>query len=153
MADKGDNSKTELIAALNGALADTYALYIKTKNFHWHVAGPRFRDLHLMFDEQAQQMLATVDIIAERARKMDGDTLTSIGAIAKLTRIKDQDSTSIGPDTMVAELMADNETLHARLETLKEAAEAAGDNATSALVDEWIDACEERIWFLRQTTK
>jgi starvation-inducible DNA-binding protein len=153
MADKGDNSKTELIAALNGALADTYALYIKTKNFHWHVAGPRFRDLHLMFDEQAQQMLATVDIIAERARKMDGDTLTSIGAIAKLTRIKDQDSTSIGPDMMVAELMADNETLHARLETLKEAAEAAGDNATSALVDEWIDACEERIWFLRQTTK
>lgn len=153
MADKGDNSKTELIAALNGALADTYALYIKTKNFHWHVAGPRFRDLHLMFDEQAQQMFATVDIIAERARKLDGDTLTSIGSIAKLTKIKDQDSTTIGPDKMVAELMADNETLHARLETLKEAAEAAVDNATSALVDEWIDACEERIWFLRQTAK
>ncbi|MCR2832849.1 Dps family protein [Parerythrobacter lacustris] len=153
MADKGDNSKTELIAALNGALADTYALYIKTKNFHWHVAGPRFRDLHLMFDEQAQQMFATVDIIAERARKLDGDTLTSIGAIAKLTKIKDQDSTSIGPDKMVAELKSDNETLHARLETLKDAAEAAGDNATSALVDEWIDACEERIWFLRQTGK
>ncbi len=153
MADKGDNSKAELIAALNGALADTYALYFKTKNFHWHVAGPRFRDLHLMFDEQAQQMFTTVDIIAERARKLDGDTLTSIGAIAKLTKIKDQDSTTIGPDKMVAELKSDNETLHARLETLKEAAEAAGDNATSALVDEWIDACEERIWFLRQTAK
>jgi starvation-inducible DNA-binding protein len=153
MAKAGNNSKTELIAALNGVLADTYALYIKTKNFHWHVAGPRFRDLHLMFDEQAQQLFGTVDIIAERARKQDGDTLTSIGSIAKHTKIKDQDSTSIGPDKMVTELKADNETLRDRLETLKDVAEAANDNATSALVDEWIDACEERIWFLRQTAK
>lgn len=151
MANASSNSKTQLIAALNGTLADTFALYLKTKNFHWHVAGPRFRDLHLMFDEQAQQLFGTVDIIAERARKQDGETLTSIGAIAKHTRIKDQDSTAIGPDEMVVELKGDNETLHERLETLKNAAEAANDNATSALVDEWIDACEERTWFLRQT--
>jgi starvation-inducible DNA-binding protein len=153
MTKSGDNSKKELIDGINGALADTYALYVKTKNFHWHVAGPRFRDLHLMFDEQAQQLLATVDIIAERARKNDGETLTPIGSIAKHTRIKDQDSTSIGPDKMVSELKEDNAILHERLVTLKDAAEAASDNATSALVDEWIDACEERIWFLRQTAK
>jgi len=151
MNKPGNNSKTELIAALNGALADTFALYLKTKNFHWHVSGPRFRDLHLMFDEQAQQLFGTVDLIAERARKQDGETLTSIGAIAKQTRIKDQDSTSIGPDAMVVELKGDNETLHDRLVELKDAAEAANDNATSALVDERIDACEQRIWFLRET--
>jgi len=151
MNKPGNNSKTELIAALNGALADTFALYLKTKNFHWHVSGPRFRDLHLMFDEQAQQLFGTVDLIAERARKQDGETLTSIGSIAKLARIKDQDSTSIGPDAMVVELKGDNETLHDRLVELKDAAEAANDNATSALVDEWIDACEQRIWFLRET--
>lgn len=153
MAKKGDNSKTELVGALNGVLADSFALYIKTKNFHWHVAGPRFRDLHLMFDEQAQQMFATLDIIAERVRKNDADTLTSIGAIARQTRIADEDSTTVGPDAMVKQLRIDNETLRGRLVALKDAAEAAEDNATSALVDEWIDACEERIWFLRQTAK
>jgi starvation-inducible DNA-binding protein len=151
MNKPGNNSKAELIAALNGALADTFALYLKTKNFHWHVSGPRFRDLHLMFDEQAQQLFGTVDLIAERARKQDGETLTSIGSVARHTRIKDQDSTSIGPDAMVVELKNDNETLHDRLVELKDAAEAANDNATSALVDEWIDACEQRIWFLRET--
>lgn len=153
MAKTGDNSLKDMMAALNGALADSYALYVKTKNFHWHVAGPRFRDLHLLFDEQAASILATVDVIAERVRKMDGDTLTSIGAIARTTRIKDQDSTSVAPDEMIAELHQDNETLRDRLKEVKDAAEAAGDNATSALVDEWQDACERRVWFLRQTAK
>lgn len=153
MASKGDNSNKALIVALNGALADTYALYVKTKNFHWHVAGPRFRDLHLMFDEQARQLLGTVDVIAERVRKNDADTLTSIGSIARHTRISDQDSTAIGPDKMVKELLSDNGTLRERLVELKDAAEEASDNATSALTDEWIDACEERVWFLRQTAK
>ena len=153
MSKSGDNSKKALVEALNGALADTYALYVKTKNFHWHVAGPRFRDLHLMFDEQAQQMIGTVDVIAERVRKNDADTLTSIGSIAARTRIKDQDSTSVGPDKMVAELLSDNATLRERLIQLKQAAEEAEDNATSALTDEWIDAAEERVWFLRQTGK
>lgn len=153
MAKAGDNSKKGLIAALNGALGDSFALYVKTKNFHWHVAGPRFRELHLLFDDQAQQIFATIDIIAERVRKNDADTLTSIGSIAKASAIKDQDSTAIGPDKMAAELKADNETMRERLIALKDAAEEAEDNATSALVDEWIDACEERIWFLRQTLK
>lgn len=153
MAKTGDNSKKALVEALNGVLADTFALYVKTKNFHWHVAGPRFRDLHLMFDEQAQQMFATIDLIAERVRKNDADTLTSIGSIAQLSRIKDHNSTATGPDKMVLELKADNETLRERLVELKDAAEEAEDNATSALVDEWIDTCEERIWFLRQTAK
>lgn len=153
MANKGDNSKTKMITELNGALADSFALFVKTKNFHWHVAGPRFRDLHLLFDEQAQEIFATIDIIAERVRKNDADTLTSIGSIGKASHIADQDSTSIGPDKMIAELLADNQTLHDRLKSLKDAAEAAEDNATSALVDEWQDACERRIWFLRQTSK
>jgi starvation-inducible DNA-binding protein len=153
MAKAGDNAKKALIAALNGVLADSFALYVKTKNFHWHVAGPRFRELHLLFDDQAKQIFATIDIIAERVRKNDADTLTSLGAIAAATKIKDEDSTTIGPDKMVARLKADNETMRERLVALKDAAEQAEDNATSALVDEWIDACEERIWFLRQTAK
>lgn len=153
MAKSGDNSKKALAAALNGALADSFSLYVKTKSFHWHVAGSRFHDLHLLFDEQAQAIFATIDPIAERVRKNDADTLTSIGAIAKQASIKDQDSTTLGPDKMVAELHRDNQALHQRLEAVKDAAEQAGDNATSALVDEWIDACERRIWFLRQTMK
>lgn len=153
MAKTGDNSKKALVDVLNGALADSFALYVKTKSFHWHVAGPRFHDLHLMFDEQAAAIFATLDQIAERARKNDADTLTSIGAIDKASAIKDQDSTSLGPDKMVIELADDNDKLRERLVTLKDAAEEAEDNATSALVDEWIDACERRIWFLRQTAK
>lgn len=151
MAKAGDNSKKQLVEGLNGVLADSFALFVKTKSFHWHVTGPQFRTLHLLFEEQAQQVFATLDIIAERARKNDAGTLTSIGSIAKATKIKDQDSTSTGPVEMVAELKGDNETLHGRLVTLKDAAEEAGDNATSALVDEWIDDCEERIWFLSAT--
>lgn len=153
MAKKDDNSKKALVSALNGVLADSFALYVKTKNFHWHVAGPRFHDLHLMFDEQAAAIFATIDLIAERVRKNDADTLTSIGSIGKVSAIKDQDSTTIGADEMIAELAADNETLRERLVALKDAAEQAEDNATGALVDEWIDACERRIWFLRQTAK
>ena len=153
MAKKGDNSKKALIDGLNGALADSFALYVKTKSFHWHVAGPRFHDLHLMFDEQASAIFATLDPIAERARKNDADTLTSVGAIGKASAIKDQDSTALGPDKMVTELANDNEKLRERLIALKDAAEQAEDNATSALVDEWIDAAERRIWFLRQTAK
>ena len=152
MAEAGDNSKAGLVSALNGALADTVALYFKTKNFHWHVAGPRFRDLHLLFDEQAAQLVGTVDDLGERVRKNDEYTLTSIGSVAKATRIKDQDDVSLTADAMVKELRDDNKTLHGRLLEVKEAAEA-GDNATSGVVDDWIDECEERVWFLNQTSK
>ena len=153
MAELGSNSKTALITALNGALADTLALYLKTKNFHWHIAGPRFRDLHLLFDEQAAQLLGTVDDIGERVRKNDEYTLTSIGSVAKQTRIEDQDDVTITPDAMVIELRDGNKLLHKRLKEVKEAAEEAGDNATSGIVDDWADQCEERIWFLNQTSK
>ena len=153
MAQAGDNSKPGLVTALNGALADHIALYLKTKNFHWHVAGPRFRDLHLLFDEQAAQIVALVDVIAERVRKNDDYTLTSIGTVANETRIADQDDTTITADAMVTELRDDNRKLRERLLEVKEASEEAGDNATSGLVDDWIDECEERIWFLNQTAK
>ena len=153
MAEAGDNSKAGLVSALNGALADTVALYFKTKNFHWHVAGPRVRDLHVLFDEQAAQLVGTVDDLGERVRKNDEYTLTSIGSVAKATRIKDQDDVSLTADAMVKELRDDNKTLHGRLLEVKEAAEEAGDNATSGVVDDWIDECEERVWFLNQTSK
>ena len=153
MAELGNNAKAGLVTALNGALADTVALYFKTKNFHWHVAGPRFRDLHLLFDEQAAQLIGTVDDIAERVRKNDEYTLTSIGTVAAETKIKDQDDVTITADAMVVELRDDNRKLHGRLETVKEEAEAVGDNATSGIVDDWIDQCEERIWFLNQSSK
>ncbi len=139
--------------ALNAILADVFALYMKTKNFHWHVAGPRFRDLHLLFDEQAAQLIGTVDAIGERVRKNDEYTLTSIGTIASETKIADQDDVTITADAMVAELRDDNRKLHDRLAKVKEEAEAVGDNATSGIVDDWIDQTEERIWFLNQTAK
>lgn len=153
MAELGNNAKSGLVTALNGALADTVALYFKTKNFHWHVAGPRFRDLHVLFDEQAAQLIGTVDDIGERVRKNDEFTLTSIGSVAKQSNIADQDDVTLTADAMVKELRDDNRKLHDRLETVKEEAENVGDNATSGIVDDWIDQCEERIWFLNQTSK
>jgi starvation-inducible DNA-binding protein len=153
MAKAGDNSKKALVEALNGALADTLALYIKTKNFHWHVSGPRFHDLHLLFDAQALQLLGTVDLIGERVRKNNAATQTSVGSIAKATRIKDQDNAEIAPEKRVKELRDDNATLLKRLREVKDAAEQAGDSATSGAVDGWIDFAEERVWFLSETMK
>ncbi len=153
MAGKGDNSKAKLVAALNGALADHLALYVKTKNFHWHVAGPRFHDLHLLFDSQAGQIIGVTDAIAERVRKIDADTLTSIGSIAAATAIADEDDTSLEADKMVKELRDDNAKLLERLEEVKDTSEAAGDNATNGMVDDWIDQAEERVWFLSQVLK
>ena len=150
MAAKGDNSKTAMIDALNATLADHFALYIKTKSFHWHLKGPRFRDLHLLFDEQAAAIFAVTDAMAERARKQEATTLTSIGAIAGQSRIKDQDSPDLDADAMVAELRDDNASLVESLKDLQEMADEAGDNATSALVDEWQDQAERRVWFLKQ---
>ncbi len=153
MSEAGNNSKVGLVTALNGALADHLALYVKSKNFHWHIAGPRFRDLHLLFDEQAAQLIGVVDAIGERVRKNDDYTLTSVGSIANETRITDQDDVTITADAMVAELRDDNRKLRERLLEVKEAAEGANDNATSGVVDDWIDQTEERIWFLNQTSK
>lgn len=153
MTTAGDNSKSALIDALNGALADHLALYVKTKNFHWHVSGPRFRDLHLLFDEQAKQLIGLVDIIGERVRKNGEKTLTSVGSVAGMTRIADQDNAELAPQGMVEELLADNRTLRERLAEVKETSEEADDYATNGLVDEWIDQTEERVWFLSQSLK
>lgn len=153
MAQSGDNAKKALVAALNGALADTLALYLKTKNFHWHVAGPRFRDLHLLFDEHAQALIGTVDIIGERVRKNGEFTQTSIGSVAKATIITDQDDVTLPAEMMVEELRDDNVKLLERLKEVKDTSEQAGDNATNGMVDDWIDQAEERVWFLTQTLK
>ncbi|MBA3055990.1 MAG: DNA starvation/stationary phase protection protein [Sphingomonadales bacterium] len=147
----GDNVKKALVDNLNGLLADTFALYLKTKNFHWHVKGPQFRDLHLLFDEQAAEIFALTDLVAERVRKNGADTLTSVGAIAAKAKIKDQDKTGLDAPAMIRELIADNETYLADLRATKEAAGAAGDNATDGIIDDWTDQCEQRIWFLKQT--
>jgi len=148
MASTGDNSKTALIDGLNGLLADHLALYVKTKNFHWHVTGPRFRDLHLLFDDQAVQIQQQVDVIGERVRKNGAMTLTSIGSIARASQINDQDDAALGAEAMITELRDDNARLVARLKEVKNHAEAAGDNATDGLIDEWTDLAEERVWFL-----
>jgi starvation-inducible DNA-binding protein len=149
MSDAKANSKAALVDELNGLLADHFALFIKTKNFHWHVRGPRFHDLHLLFDTQALEVRDQIDIIAERVRKLDADTLTSVGSVGKATQIKDQDSTMLSAEDMVAELLADNETLIKRLKGMKDLAEEAGDNATDGLLDDWTDMAEQRAWFLR----
>lgn len=146
----GDNMKKALVDALNGVLADHFALYMKTKNFHWHVAGPRFHDLHLLFDQQATELLGVTDLIAERVRKNGADTLTSIASIGVRSRIKDQDSTALSAEAMIQELLEDNRTLVANLKALKEAAGEAGDNATDGMVDDWTDQAEQRVWFLGQ---
>jgi starvation-inducible DNA-binding protein len=147
----GDNSKKALADALNGLLADYYALYLKTKNFHWHVTGPHFREYHLLFDEQATELIATTDLVAERVHKLGEDTLTSIGAIAAKQRINDHDSTSTDASKMLKELHADNETLIKALKDAKELADKAGDNATDGLLDDWTDQAEQRAWFLAAT--
>jgi len=147
----GDNSKKALADALNGLLADYYALYLKTKNFHWHVTGPHFREYHLLFDEQATELIATTDLVAERVRKLGQDTLTSIGAIAAKQRINDHDSTSTDAPKMLKELHADNETLIKALKDAKDLADKAGDNATNGLLDDWTDQAEQRAWFLAAT--
>ena len=149
MANSKDNSKAALIDELNGLLADHFALFIKTKNFHWHVKGPRFRSLHLLFDEQAIEIRDQIDVIAERVRKQGGDTLTSAGSVSRHTQIKDQDSASLSAEEMIAELLADNEKVVARLKAMKALTEEAGDNATDGLLDDWTDMAEERVWFLK----
>jgi starvation-inducible DNA-binding protein len=139
--------------ALNVALADMFALYLKTKNFHWHVSGPHFRDYHELFDEQAAQMLAATDGMAERVRKIGGSTLKSIGHIAKLQRVKDNDAGFMAAGDMLRELMEDNKTLLGSLRKAHAAASEHGDVATTGLLENWIDEAEQRVWFLFETTR
>ncbi len=145
------NSKTALIAELNGLLADHFTLFVKSKNFHWHVKGPRFRDLHLLFDEQALEVRDQIDLIAERVRKLAGETLTSVAAIAQHAQIKDQPRADLSAEEMVGELRDDNAALVARLKAIKGLASEVGDNATEGLIDGWTDMAEQRVWFLSST--
>jgi len=151
MLDPNNNARTQMVAEINALLADHFALYVKTKNFHWHVKGPRFRDLHLLFDEQAIEIRDQIDVIGERARKLGGDTITSLGMIAEHTQVKDQDSATLSAEDMIRELRDDNQRMVERLKAMKETAEAAGDNATDGLIDDWTDMAEERAWFLNST--
>ena len=153
MSDKGtsQNNQPAVADALNALLADSFALYLKTKNYHWHVQGPHFRELHLLFDEQATQILATTDLIAERVRKNGAATLRSIGEVSRRQSIKDDDAAGVDAETMVKALAADNALLLEQLKETKNAAEADGDIATSGLVDSWADETQQRIWFLEAT--
>ncbi|ANI77808.1 MULTISPECIES: Dps family protein [Sphingobium] len=146
--DLRNNATKSVAQALNGVLADSYALYFKTKNFHWHVSGPHFRDYHLMFDEQATQILATTDAIAERVRKTGNTTLRSIGDIGRHQSIADNDADYVSPADMLNELREDNLRLVEALRAAKSAATEAGDNATEGIIDDWTDQAEERAWFL-----
>ena len=142
------NSVHAAAEALNGVLADSFSLYLKTKNFHWHVSGPHFRDYHLMLDEQAAQILGTTDAIAERVRKIGRTTLRSIGDIARRQRVKDNDEDFVSARDMLAELREDNLKLVETLRETKELVDAAGDNASSSMLDDWTDEAEKRVWFL-----
>lgn len=152
-SDLETNAITSVADALNALLADSFALYLKTKNFHWHVSGPHFRDYHLMLDDQATQILGTTDAIAERVRKIGGTTLRSIGHVARLQRIGDNDEDFVAPRDMLMELHRDNLKYVEALREAKAVAEEAGDNGSSAVIDEWTDLGEERAWFLFETAR
>ncbi len=143
----------EISGALNAVLADVFALYLKTKNFHWHVSGPHFRDYHLLLDDQASEIIGISDDIAERARKIGGTTLRSIGQIAQLQRIKDNNADYVEPADMLAELVEDNKLLVRSLRAIHEVCEKYGDTATSSMLDDWIDQAERRTWFLFESSK
>ena len=143
-----DNVVKELSGALTALLADCFALYLKTKNFHWHMSGPHFRDYHLMLDEQADQIFAMTDPIAERSRKLGGTTLRSIGHISRVQRLLDNDADFVEPGTMLAELRDDNRQLASLLRQTHALCEEHEDVATASLLEVWIDEAERRIWFL-----
>jgi starvation-inducible DNA-binding protein len=142
-----------IASALTVVLADMFALYIKTKNFHWHVSGPHFRDYHLLLDEQAEQIFAATDSVAERVRKIGGKTLHSIGHIARLQRVADNDEGYVAPEDMLAELLEDNRQLAVSLRGVHALCDEAGDVAGASLIENWIDEAEHRAWFLDETTR
>ncbi len=143
----------DIAAAMNAILADVFALYLKTKNFHWHMSGPHFRDYHLLFDEHADQLFAMTDPIAERIRKIGGFTLRSIGNISRTQRVLDNDADCVEPPEMLAELTDDNKTLTARLREAHNVCDEHRDIATASLIEVWIDETERRTWFLFEATR
>jgi starvation-inducible DNA-binding protein len=149
-----DNAAVKAVSeALNGLLADSYALYLKTKNFHWHVSGPHFRDYHLLLDEQAADILGATDDMAERVRKIGGTTLRSIGHIAKLQTIEDNDADFVPPAMMLQELMNDNKHVAAAMRKAHEVCDEHDDIASASLIEVWIDQTEKRTWFLFEAAR
>jgi starvation-inducible DNA-binding protein len=144
---------TTISTALNAVLADLFSLYVKTKNFHWHVSGPHFRDYHLLLDEQADRILATTDAMAERVRKIGGETIHSIGQIARLQGIPDNDEQDVPARRMLAELCKDNSQLAIRLRAAHFLCDEHGDVASASVIENWIDEAEHRVWFLYEATR
>ena len=151
--DLSSEATRDISGALNALLADMFALYVKTKNFHWHVSGPHFRDFHLLLDEQADQIFATTDPIAERVRKIGGTTLKSIGQIAARKRLLDNDAELVTPRDMLAELREDNKQLTSEMRRTHALCDEHDDVATASLLENWIDEAERRTWFLFEATR
>jgi len=151
--DLSDNAVEEISSNLRRLLADVFALYVKTKNFHWHMSGRHFRDYHLLLDEQATQVFAMTDVIAERARKIGGTTLRSISDIARNQRLKDNNKESVGPQEMISELREDNRQLTRSLRAIHEICDHHNDVATTSLIEVWIDETERRTWFLAEISR
>ena len=152
-SDLGAKASVNIAGGMNAILADVWALYFKTKNFHWHMSGPHFRDYHLLLDEQADQLYEMSDPIAERIRKVGGNTLRSIGHVARLQRIKDNDADYVDPLDMLAELREDNQSLAARLREVHDVVDEARDIATASLIENWIDETERGTWFLFEASR
>jgi starvation-inducible DNA-binding protein len=153
VSDLSQESVKEITAELNVLLAGTFALYIKTKNFHWHASGPHFRDYHLLLDEQADQIFAMTDDIAERVRKIGGATIRSIGQISRLARIADNDADYVDALDMLGELREDNKALVLQMREIHDLCDEAGDVATASLLETWIDEAQRRTWFLFETSR
>lgn len=151
--DLGAEAAHELAAATNALLADVFALFLKTKNFHWHVSGPHFRDWHELLDEHASELFEMTDALAERVRKLGHRTLRSIGEIARLQRILDNDADAVEPHAMLAELAEDHRTMTGRMRELHTLCDEHRDVATASLLENWIDASEKRAWFLFEATR
>jgi starvation-inducible DNA-binding protein len=152
-SDIPPKSVKEIEGALNALLADVFTLYLKTKNFHWHLSGPHFRDYHLLLDEQGDQLFAITDDIAERVRKIGGTTIRSIGQIARLQRIADNDAEYVDAADMLSELREDNKALVLSMRSAHDLCDDAGDVATTSLLENWIDEAQRRIWFLFEATR
>jgi starvation-inducible DNA-binding protein len=151
--DLGANATKDITAAINALVADTFALYLKTKNFHWHVSGPHFRDYHLLLDEQADQIFAITDVLAERVRKLGGTTIRSIGDISRRQRIADNDGDYVDPQDMLAELREDNQRFVAAMREAHDVCEEHNDVATASLLEVHIDEAEKRVWFLYEAAR
>ncbi|HEX4412184.1 MAG TPA: DNA starvation/stationary phase protection protein [Lacipirellulaceae bacterium] len=151
--DLSTDATRDIAGAMNAILADVFALYLKTKNFHWHLSGPHFRDYHLLFDEQAEQIFNMTDPIAERVRKIGGSTIKSIRQISQLQRVLDNDADYVEPDDMLAELCEDNKNLTSRLREAHNVCDEHRDIATASVIETWIDETERRTWFLFEASQ